>query len=102
MRTHARGYVPYRWREWITSVDVMPVRGFAAALMMRPQQALAFHAAGYLPPSKSYARSLRSRSSSSACPSWLNSVVSQQLGARDAAWALCGATTATRRRSHAR
>jgi cytochrome o ubiquinol oxidase subunit 1 len=58
-----RGYVPYLWREWITSVDhkrigimycllalVMLLRGFIDALMMRSQQALAFHAAGYLPP----------------------------------------------------
>jgi cytochrome o ubiquinol oxidase subunit I len=55
---------PYLWREWITTVDhkrigamymilglVMLVRGFADALMMRTQLALAAgHAAGYLPP----------------------------------------------------
>jgi cytochrome o ubiquinol oxidase subunit I len=59
----ARGYIPYLWREWITSVDhkrigvmycvlalVMLLRGFIDAAMMRAQQALAFHAAGYLPP----------------------------------------------------
>jgi len=59
----AKGYMPYLWREWITSVDhkrigimycllagVMLLRGFIDALMMRSQQALAFHAAGYLPP----------------------------------------------------
>ena len=59
----ARGYLPYLWREWITSVDhkrigimycllaaVMLLRGFIDALMMRSQQAMAFHAAGYLPP----------------------------------------------------
>src|ERR1700676_1435957 len=59
----AKGYIPYLWREWITSVDhkrigimycllglVMLLRGFIDALMMRSQQALAFHAAGYLPP----------------------------------------------------
>jgi len=58
-----KGYVPYLWREWITSVDhkrigimycllagVMLLRGFIDALMMRSQQALAFHAGGYLPP----------------------------------------------------
>jgi cytochrome o ubiquinol oxidase subunit 1 len=57
------GHLPYLWREWITSVDhkrigvmytllglVMLVRGFIDAIMMRSQQALAFHAAGYLPP----------------------------------------------------
>ena len=59
----AKGYAPYLWREWITSVDhkrigimycilalVMLLRGFIDAAMMRSQQALAFHAAGYLPP----------------------------------------------------
>src|SRR5579863_4217669 len=59
----AKGYIPYLWREWITSVDhkrigimycllalVMLIRGFIDALMMRSQQALAFHSAGFLPP----------------------------------------------------
>ena len=49
------GWVPYLWREWITSVDhkrigvmyvtlaaVMLLRGFTDAIMMRSQQALAF------------------------------------------------------------
>jgi cytochrome o ubiquinol oxidase subunit I len=58
-----KGYLPYLWREWITSVDhkrigimyctlalVMLLRGFIDALMMRSQQALAFNAPGYLPP----------------------------------------------------
>src|SRR5215471_11275653 len=58
-----KGYVPYLWREWITSVDhkrigvmylvlalVMLLRGFADAIMMRAQQALAFHGPGFLPP----------------------------------------------------
>ncbi|MCI0362551.1 MAG: cytochrome o ubiquinol oxidase subunit I, partial [Phycisphaerales bacterium] len=53
------GHLPYLWREWITSVDhkrigvmytllglVMLIRGFVDAIMMRSQQALAFHAAG--------------------------------------------------------
>src|SRR5690242_18276765 len=57
------GHLPYLWREWITSVDhkrigvmytllgmVMLLRGFVDAIMMRSQQALAFHAEGYLPP----------------------------------------------------
>ena len=57
------GYVPYLWAEWITSVDhkrigvmycaiamVMLLRGFIDAIMMRAQQALAFHSDGYLPP----------------------------------------------------
>ncbi len=58
-----KGYVPYLWKEWITSVDhkrigvmycllalVMLLRGFIDAVMMRSQQAIAFHAPGYLPP----------------------------------------------------
>jgi cytochrome o ubiquinol oxidase subunit I len=58
-----KGWLPYLWREWITSVDhkrigvmyiflalVMLVRGFTDAIMMRSQQALAFRAPGYLPP----------------------------------------------------
>jgi cytochrome o ubiquinol oxidase subunit I len=58
-----KGYLPYLWREWITSVDhkrigvmytllgvVMLLRGFIDAIMMRSQQAIAFRAAGYLPP----------------------------------------------------
>jgi len=57
------GWLPYLWREWITSVDhkrigimyvllaaVMLLRGFVDAIMMRSQQALAFHSDGYLPP----------------------------------------------------
>src|SRR3974390_1576180 len=59
----AKGWWPYLWREWITSVDhkrigimycllgvVMLVRGFADAIMMRTQQAVAIDAPGYLPP----------------------------------------------------
>jgi cytochrome o ubiquinol oxidase subunit I len=58
-----KGWLPYLWREWITSVDhkrigimyillamVMLLRGFSDAIMMRSQQALAFHSEGYLPP----------------------------------------------------
>jgi cytochrome o ubiquinol oxidase subunit 1 len=58
-----KGYLPYLWREWITSVDhkrvgimycllamVMLLRGFSDALLMRSQQALAFRSDGYLPP----------------------------------------------------
>ena len=59
-----KGYWPYLWREWLTSVDhkrigvmyivlalLMLVRGFTDAIMMRTQQALASGGAqGYLPP----------------------------------------------------
>jgi len=59
-----KGYVPYLWNEWITSVDhkrigvmylllalIMLLRGFSDAIMMRSQQAVAAGGAqGYLPP----------------------------------------------------
>ena len=58
----AKGYLPYLWKEWITSVDhkrigvmyvllglVMLIRGFSDAVLMRSQQALAVNAPGYLP-----------------------------------------------------
>jgi cytochrome o ubiquinol oxidase subunit 1 len=58
-----KGHLPYLWDEWITSVDhkrigvmytllamVMLLRGFSDAIMMRMQQALAFHSNGFLPP----------------------------------------------------
>ena len=58
-----KGWAPYLWREWITSVDhkrigvmycllgfVMLLRGFSDALMMRAQQALALHSNGFLQP----------------------------------------------------
>jgi len=59
----AKGWWPYLWREWITTVDhkrigimycllgvVMLIRGFADAIMMRTQQAAAIGGPGYLPP----------------------------------------------------
>src|SRR4030081_1543684 len=59
-----KGWLPYLWREWLTSVDhkrigvmyfllglVMLLRGYSDAIMMRSQQAIAVgDAAGYLPP----------------------------------------------------
>src|SRR5215469_14665967 len=59
-----KGWLPYLWREWVTSVDhkrigvmyvalglVMLLRGFADAIMMRTQKAIAIgDAQGYLPP----------------------------------------------------
>lgn len=58
-----KGWLPYLWREWITSVDhkrigilyfllamVMLLRGFVDAIMMRSQQAVAFRSEGFLPP----------------------------------------------------
>ncbi|MFD1554458.1 cytochrome o ubiquinol oxidase subunit I [Paraburkholderia silviterrae] len=59
----ATGKWKYIWSEWLTSVDhkrigvmymivavLMLVRGFADAVMMRVQQAIAFDGPGYLPP----------------------------------------------------
>src|ERR1700722_6942568 len=58
-----KGWIPYLWREWVTSVDqknigimhvtlaaVMLLRGVIDAIMMRSQQAIAFQSQGYLPP----------------------------------------------------
>src|ERR1700751_932183 len=58
-----KGHLPYLWHEWITSVDhkrigvmyillasVMLLRGAIDAIMIRPQQALAFQSNGFLPP----------------------------------------------------
>jgi cytochrome o ubiquinol oxidase subunit 1 len=59
-----KGWWPYLWREWITSVDhkrigamyfilglVMLLRGYSDAIMMRSQQAIAIgNSQGYLPP----------------------------------------------------
>jgi cytochrome o ubiquinol oxidase subunit 1 len=59
-----KGYLPYIWKEWLSSVDhkrigvmyivlalVMLLRGFADAILMRSQQAVAMgSAAGFLPP----------------------------------------------------
>src|SRR5581483_12425962 len=58
-----KGHLPYLWNEWITSVDhkrigvmytllalVMLLRGFSDAILMRAQQAVAFHSEGFLPP----------------------------------------------------
>lgn len=59
-----KGWWPYLWREWLTSVDhkrigvmyvilalVMLLRGFSDGIMMRSQQAVAIGGAqGYLPP----------------------------------------------------
>src|ERR1700687_4401719 len=58
-----KGHLPYLWNEWITSVDhkrigvmytllamVMLLSGFDDPILMRLQQAIAYHSNGYLPP----------------------------------------------------
>src|SRR5678810_322484 len=60
---YLKGHFPYIWKEWLSSVDhkrigvmyivlalVMLLRGFADAILMRSQQAVALHSAGFLPP----------------------------------------------------
>ncbi len=100
-----KGWVPYLWTEWITSVDhkrigimyallasVMLLRGFADAIMMRAQQALAFQAPGYLPP-EHYDQVFSAHGTLMiffvAMPfviGLMNFVVPLQLGARDVAF----------------
>ena len=100
-----KGWLPYLWREWITSVDhkrigvmytllalVMLMRGFTDAIMMRSQQALAFRSQGYLPP-EHYDQVFSAHGTLMiffvAMPfviGLMNFVVPLQLGARDVAF----------------
>jgi cytochrome o ubiquinol oxidase subunit 1 len=100
-----KGHFPYLWREWITSVDhkrigvmytllamVMLLRGFSDAIMMRTQQALAFHSQGFLPP-KHYDQVFSAHGTIMiffvAMPfmiGLMNFVVPLQLGVRDVAF----------------
>ena len=100
-----KGWLPYLWREWITSVDhkrigvmyvllamVMLLRGFTDAIMMRSQQALAFRSPGYLPP-EHYDQIFSAHGTLMiffvAMPfviGLMNVVVPLQLGARDVAF----------------
>jgi cytochrome o ubiquinol oxidase subunit I len=100
-----RGHLPYLWREWLTSVDhkrigimyvalalVMLLRGFSDAVLMRSQQALAYNAAGYLPP-EHYNQIFSAHGTMMiffvAMPfviGLMNFVVPLQLGARDVAF----------------
>jgi cytochrome o ubiquinol oxidase subunit I len=107
-----KGYLPYLWREWITSVDhkrigvmytllgvVMLLRGFIDALMMRSQQAVAFRAAGYLPP-EHYDQIFSAHGTImiffAAMPiviGLMNFVVPLQLGVRDVAFPTLNSTS---------
>ncbi len=101
-----KGWWPYLWREWLTSVDhkrigvmyvilalVMLLRGFSDAIMMRSQQAIAIDGAqGYLPPDH-YNQIFSSHGTIMiffvAMPfivGLMNFVVPLQLGARDVAF----------------
>src|SRR5690349_10703126 len=107
-----KGYLPYLWDEWITSVDhkrigvmytllglVMLLRGFVDAVMMRSQQAIAFHAAGYLPP-EHYDQIFSAHGTImiffAAMPlivGLMNFVVPLQLGVRDVAFPTLNSTS---------
>jgi cytochrome o ubiquinol oxidase subunit I len=107
-----RGYLPYLWREWITSVDhkrigvmyillglLMLLRGFIDALMMRSQQAIAFQAPGYLPP-EHYNQIFSAHGTImiffAAMPiviGLMNFVVPLQLGVRDVAFPTLNSTS---------
>jgi cytochrome o ubiquinol oxidase subunit 1 len=100
-----KGHFPYLWKQWLTSVDhkrigvmyvvlslVMLLRGFADALLMRSQQALAYDAPGYLPP-EHYDQIFSAHGTMMiffvAMPfmiGLMNFVVPLQLGARDVAF----------------
>ncbi|MDE3017337.1 MAG: cbb3-type cytochrome c oxidase subunit I, partial [Pseudomonadota bacterium] len=100
-----KGWWPYLWREWITTVDhkrigimyillgvVMLIRGFADAIMMRTQQAIAINAPGYLPP-EHYDQIFSAHGAImiffAAMPlviGFMNFVVPLQLGVRDVAF----------------
>ena len=107
-----KGYVPYLWREWITSVDhkrigvmycllgcLMLVRGFIDAIMMRSQQAFAFQSQGYLPP-EHYNQIFSAHGTImiffAAMPiiiGLMNFVVPLQLGVRDVAFPTLNSTS---------
>nr|MDQ2733663.1 cbb3-type cytochrome c oxidase subunit I [Pseudomonadota bacterium] len=100
-----KGHLPYLWKEWFTSVDhkrigvmyvvlalVMLLRGFTDAMLMRSQQAIALHSAGYLPP-EHYDQIFSAHGTMMiffvAMPfviGLMNFVVPLQLGARDVAF----------------
>ncbi len=106
-----KGWWPYLWREWLTSVDhkrigamyvilalVLLLRGFIDAIMMRSQQAVAAGGAqGYLPP-EHYDQIFSAHGTIMiffmAMPflvGLMNFVVPLQLGARDVAFPVLNA-----------
>src|SRR6202163_4969665 len=108
-----KGWWPYLWREWLTSVDhkrigvmyvllalVLLLRGFMDAIMMRSQLALAAGAAqGYLPP-EHYDQIFSAHGTIMiffmAMPfmvGLMNFVVPLQLGVRDVAFPVLNATS---------
>jgi len=106
-----KGWWPYLWREWLTSVDhkrigvmyvllalVLLLRGFMDAIMMRSQLAIAAGSAqGYLPPEhydQIFYRSWHDHDLFMAMPfmiGLMNFVVPLQLGVRDVAFPVLNA-----------
>jgi len=95
----------YLWTEWLTSVDhkrigimytvlalVMLLRGFADAIMMRTQQAVAYNSQGYLPPDhfdqvfSAHGTIMIFFMAMPFLTGLINFVVPQQIGARDVAF----------------
>ncbi len=95
----------YLWREWLTSVDhkrvgimyivlalVMLLRGFADAILMRTQQAIALGGDGYLPPDhfdqifSAHGTIMIFFMAMPFLSGLINFVVPQQIGARDVAF----------------
>jgi len=106
------GHLPYLWREWITSVDhkrigvmyvalglVMMLRGFADAILMRSQQAVAYRAEGYLPPEhfdqifSSHGTIMIFFGAMPLIVGLMNFVIPLQLGMRDVAFPTWNATS---------
>src|ERR1700759_4403512 len=106
------GHLPYLWNEWRASVDhkrigvmylllalVMLLRGFIDAIMMRSQQALAFHAAGYLPPEhydqvfSAHGKIMIFFGAMPLVIGLMNLVVPLQLGVRDVAFPTLNSTS---------
>src|SRR6201989_747081 len=107
-----KGYLPYLWHEWVAGVGPQPIgvmypllgvvmllRGFIDALMMRSQQAVAFRAAGYLPP-EHYDQIFSAHGTImiffAAMPiviGLMNFVVPLQLGVRDVAFPTLNSTS---------
>ena len=94
--------VRYVWSEWLTSIDhkrigimyimlasVMLLRGFADAIMMRAQQAIALNSDGYLPPGhfdqvfSSHGTIMIFFVAMPFLTGLMNIVMPQQIGARD-------------------
>jgi len=104
--------VRYVWTEWATSVDhkrigmlyvmfasVMLLRGFADAIMMRSQQAIALNSGGYLPPGhfdqvfSSHGTIMIFFVAMPFLTGLINIIMPQQIGARDVSFPVMNAVS---------